>query len=687
MEIGYRDHRRTVDLDAPLATVMIGQIVKGDANADRFVLELKNGGQPADLAGYSADGLFINRFGMEVPLRATVSGSKIEMVLTGGCYDVGGAAVGHVRLISSDASQIRTVIRFVADVTRDGSGVAYDPDGVIGDLDELLAKLTAMETATADGIAAAKEARSAGAQAIADANAAGEAAKATAQAAADDATAAAETARSTIYTRAVAIPDESALAASHELHAQRDYPLNVAVHGFTYQEGEGDPSPENVRPIHGLDAALVHVGTKNLITKNDFPWVPENQIIALDFGDDKDYHFEKLTLSIEFENAMYTAGSAALLNFKKSNGTNNFVTSPAFCKDPANQVINGRRSVTYYNVTFSKLYIYFEANSMGLWTGKIINAQLEPGSTATPYEPYCANVIEPPLLPDNSPLMEGDTVENWVRSGCDKCITFDGSDDEVWSGPSESGSFMIIGLIGLPRIESAKKYSNRYAAYKGFSWNDLPDQHFSSNETLLVVKDKSIATLAGWKVHLAANPLTVFYRSTDYTPDKDLRVCKVTRQYYTHEFDGTESAPISIIQGNPRFTIDINGKPGIYNNGFCTHFIERSAVIGMNNVNNAISCFNTTSVYLRADMFATTSELQEFFVQQKENGTPVTYTYDLATPETYMTDPLPLLQPAALESETVTVTGSGETEVTYAHETKHYIDSQIAAAVALALNG
>ena len=37
------------------------------------------------------------------------------------------------------------------------------------------------------------------------------------------------------------------------------------------------------------------------------------------------------------------------------------------------------------------------------------------------------------------------------------------------------------------------------------------------------------------------------------------------------------------------------------------------------------------------------------------------------------------------EGLSFTVTGSGETAVEYPHQTKHYIDSQIAAAVALAL--
>lgn len=54
---------------------------------------------------------------------------------------------------------------------------------------------------------------------------------------------------------------------------------------------------------------------------------------------------------------------------------------------------------------------------------------------------------------------------------------------------------------------------------------------------------------------------------------------------------------------------------------------------------------------------------------------------------TYGDAGISLYKPNTLTGDTVTVTGSGDTSVVYAHDTKHYIDSQIAAAVALALNG
>lgn len=697
MDIGYRDHRRVVELDAPLVTVMIGQIVKGDANADRFVLEMKNGGKSADLSGYSADGLFINRLGMEVPLRATVSGSEIEMVLTGGCYDVGGAAVGHVRLVSSDASQIRTVIRFVADVTRDGSGVAYDPDGVIGDLDALLAKLTAMETATADGIAAAQEARNAGAQAIADANAAGDAAKATAQAAADDATAAAETARATIYTRAMAIPDESALAASHELHAQKDYPLNVTVNGYTYQEGEGDPSPDNVRPIHGLDAARVHAGGKNLLPQMTYYNYPYLGLVSIN-ADGRLSVSGKGVDAILFFDLSYPIkphdGLKAVIINDSGNKINwglviNYTNTARirFDKEVANKA-TGTVNLGSYDGLIYKLGIYLHP---GMDYDGSISVMLR-YDDGTNYEPYRANTINPPLLPDGAPLMEGDTVENDVLSGCDKVITFDGSDDEGWARSSQDTCFYRSTDEGIPSNASLV-FTNKFPVklYSGSSFVKDHDIFGLNNQEAIsmsmYMNPSGITDIDDFKAYLAANPLTVYYRSTEYTPDKDLRVCRVVRKRKAITLDGSETWTYILYEasvgGLYYFRFDPTGM-AISGNYVaadikCSRLPVTTAAQTATGV-QSISGDANGRLRIAIDGITTEDELRSYLAEKN-----IEVEYPLATPEIYYTDPLPLLPPAALVSETVTVTGSGETEVEYAHDTKHYIDSKISELVTLAL--
>lgn len=187
-----RDIRRRIELNEPLREVNVGQIVRGDANADRFVLELVENGQPVNLDDYNVSGIFINAIGLDVPITGDITGNVLTATLGRGCYDVRGMAGGFIRVANGDATVIKTVLRFTTDVLSDGTGNIYDPDKVIGGVAELLAKIAAMEEATADGLAAAAVARSAATEAVRIASAAGEEAKDVAQEAADKADAARE---------------------------------------------------------------------------------------------------------------------------------------------------------------------------------------------------------------------------------------------------------------------------------------------------------------------------------------------------------------------------------------------------------------------------------------------------------------------------------------------------------------
>lgn len=641
MSGAYRDIKRTIELDAPLMTEHIGKMVQSDAQAHRFILTLTDGGEAASLSGYSVSGKFVNAYGQGVSMKGTISGNVVTAVLDEACYHVPGMAGGFIRVQNADASIIRTVMRFTADVESDGGDAAYDPNGVIGSIDEMLAKIAAMEAATADGLAAAQEARSAGAQAIADAQAAGEEAKATAQTAADDATAAAETARSTIYTRAVAIPDASALAASHELYAQKDYPLNVAVHGYTYQEGEGDPSPENVRPISGLDAAQVHAGGKNLFDHSKiYPgFTFKNGVISVLAGTGYAHDLYTNTAGNDtkvpegyMEKLPYLAAGTYSFNYVSDSTVSLY------------SVDEDRTVHEYYNKKIITLprdtRVTLRVVSRDAIT--ISNIQIEPGSTATDYEPYLATTADLPLLPDGSPLMEGDAVENWVRSGCDVRKVISSADDLTLEGFDASANVV---------------YSDTVAA--------------------ITVADGVITTALTY-------PTTVYYRSTDYTPEKDLRVCRVVRKKGYIKLTGEETPSFITTNGPLQLNYNLPSYSANDNLEKCSHFKFSSSAA----TNNSFDVYSN-AFYLRFDIneYPDIDHAVEYVTQQYAAGTPLTATYTLATPETYMTDPLPLLPPAALESDTVTVSGSGETEVTYAHEPKHYIDSQIAAAVALALNG
>lgn len=161
MEKVIRDIRRRVELNEPLRTIDIGQIVKGDMNADRFVLELLENGKPLDLGEYSVSGMFLNAIGVDVPITGEVEGNVLTATLGRGCYEVRGMAGGFLRVANGDATVVRTIIRFTTDVLSDGTGIVYDPDKVIGNIAELMAKIAAMEDATRDARLATQEVREA----------------------------------------------------------------------------------------------------------------------------------------------------------------------------------------------------------------------------------------------------------------------------------------------------------------------------------------------------------------------------------------------------------------------------------------------------------------------------------------------------------------------------------------------
>lgn len=499
---------------------------------------------------------------------------------------------------------------------------------------------------------------------------------------------------------AVAIPDESALSASHELHAQRDYPLNVAVYGYTYQEGEGDPSPDNVRPIHGLDAAQVRAGGKNLLKAEeayaykygDLPIVQilnkgeTMQLAKTINGRPCAISFDIVASGVEWdESGKRRVGIEACIE-NTSAGVQNYDIGLWALSDQIPATGSYRATKTHNPIDivdgFDNAYplnMYFQGVKAGTVTIK--NLQIELNTSATPYEPYCANTADLPLLPDNSPLMEGDTVENWVRSWCDKKVVLDGSTGN-WHGTNNwfhvSSAALGISVDTDYPIYSATLKSGTNGAHPGSGGIAI-----YPSGTIVMLIDGVEKTTEAYLAYLAANPLTVYYRSTDYTPDKDLRVCRVVRNYrsakisdFAWQTEGLNASGLRSFYAPAIGTVYANGAVQ------CEKLPSEGA--HWQAVNNNIYSDKTTNrlyIIIKPDELEAGIGIVEALVAAVGDATVVYRVKE----ETYMTDPLPLLPPAALESETVTVTGSGETKVDYAHETKHYIDTAVAGAVAVAL--
>lgn len=158
-----------------------------------------------------------------------------------------------------------------------------------------------------------------------------------------------------------------------------------AVDLLPYQEGSGDPAPDNVRPIHGTDKVTITTAGKNLYNMALQETDSSNSFYGFAPMNNTDYTF---TVGI-VSRGIYVAYSDDELmpNLTSNNWT--------------------RLAVIYNNTTISfnsgthkwvRLTIYMADGLVDT------TYQLEFGSTATPYTPYLApsqTVIDVPVLSAN----------------------------------------------------------------------------------------------------------------------------------------------------------------------------------------------------------------------------------------------------------------------------------------------
>lgn len=505
--------------------------------------------------------------------------------------------------------------------------------------------------------------------------------------------------------KANVIIDTSARAASHELHAQ-DGTLAVTLYGKTTETGTGDKSPDNPYVISGVDVARVHAGGKNLFDISK---------VYAGLLSDGNIRIEGTTYNIDFYSSLSGWSTPVSDNVRNNliflNAGNYTITFDIAFDDTS---ITGKRLDICEVNADNTIREHHAVNSGGVFTvnesgpvtirketggaATISNIMLSAGSTATAYEPYNANVITPALLPSGSPLMGNgtvdDTVENDVLSGCDKKIVLNSS--KGWALRNESSLSKVsfssstimpdyfVDTIGFTAYADKCEVPKSRGVVPASGLEGLSVYYNGASQTdkILYLSITGVTTLADLDTYLAANPLTVFYRSTDYTPEKDLRVCKTVRRLKTATLDKNSAGGLGTTSdGKPRLSYPKFKDWTAYNNylsaldiGFCAS--EIAVIARTADGGTLVTNFNQTSFGIIFPEGTTHDQAKEAI-----DGTK--FVYQLATPEVYMTDPLALRKPTGIMP--VTVTGSGETAVEYPHETKHYIDSQIAAAVALAL--
>lgn len=553
-------------------------------------------------------------------------------------------------------------------------------------------------------------------QLIADLNAAGNAQQSAIENKAANALASIPEDYTALYNRAVrntdtkadAIIDTSAKAASHTLYAQ-DAPMHVTLYGQTYQAGSGDPSPDNVRPISGVDTAKVHCGGKNLIDIAQAAQRFENFNGAEKGWGSYADGIVTIKVNLGAHGRAFMAGQTVPVVAGVSYTVSADVYFPAGATNlkPTLGIAEKYKSLTavaaaetWERVSWTSVATKTESARVVCMGGsndmQFKNLQVEIGSIATPYEPYNANILDMTdelngeALYGNGTVM--DTVENDVPSGCDKTYTFNGTEQY---GPFNSSNWNTCAVFYTSKTLSDIQggfvpYSDRFSGRVVAT--SYTQEYVATHDTLTTymyfsvsferlgidpTKDTAIAD-AAFKAYLAANPLTVYYRSTAYTSEKDLRVCKVVRRVKKVECSKVDSEH-SNIAGLFKMVVP----SGYGSSGFqdrCNIF-KVSTAAWADIADMCVRYISHNDARFKWTAMAGNIDGVNAYLAEH----PLEITLPITTPEVYYTDHIELRKPVGLKK--ITVTGSGETEVAYVHDTRHYIDSQIAAVVALAMNG
>lgn len=152
--------KRRIDVDAEIQMTPLKSLyASGDKNAHIFELSLYRGAEEIDLSGASAQGYFIRADGYTVPITGAISGNIVTFTLSEGCYYV----VGNFNLIIkvSIGESRKSVFWGNGYVVRSMTDAIVDEKNVIPSLDELLAQISAAESAAKAANQAASAANSA----------------------------------------------------------------------------------------------------------------------------------------------------------------------------------------------------------------------------------------------------------------------------------------------------------------------------------------------------------------------------------------------------------------------------------------------------------------------------------------------------------------------------------------------
>lgn len=355
---------------------------------------------------------------------------------------------------------------------------------------------------------------------------------------------------------ALALKGTADAAQSITIYPDKGSNVIVTAHGFTKQEESGDASPENVRPI-------VNGGSKvNLFavpdvesTYIDVNYKVKNGVFSFSGTPAAQRLFKYASFPVDLEPGEYTAMANQYV------GGN---WAYAFLDDSGERIHYIDKSSLVKRFTFTlpkkcatvELYSYLGSS----FTGKYVSCEYIPclykgSDDGTPAAPNVGSEYAAVLgeangegvaIPLSAPLCQGDKLITKVKSGCDKSITFDGSSDENWIQAYAQGGRYVYSINAGQYVSVA--HTNWLPFTKSLSSGSVdtyfglytisPQTNFNVN---IPVGTISAASVDEWKAYLAEHPLTVWYRSNDYTDGSNKMVSFEIHARWVQVLNGKEA--------------------------------------------------------------------------------------------------------------------------------------------------
>ena len=449
-------------------------------------------------------------------------------------------------------------------------------------------------------------------------------------------------------------PMSTPTAASVTIKARGDRIAGLTMAGKTTQEGTGDPSPDNVRMISGVgmyDQCVVFDGSE------DEGWIQAPQqlsafSIASTFFMDK--RFDVYSIPATKMNSMPYGGlNWGAISDGEFGVSQDASRSYIFLKDSR-----------FSNVADFKSYL--SQHPLTLWY-KSVDYYKSTGPFYTVVElsgdPYRAVGFEL-----NQPLFDGDSLKVGGKSGFDKMVVLDGSADEQLlrkPGGKEGFYYFEVTTSVAPVIPQSAKIvgqilSDLYPALPtDMGYRGVKSVGIASNGKVCIF-DPNLVTETALRNNLAAHPLTIFYRSVNYTPEADIAVALESHVQAVLVLDGTttvtkdSSGYISVA-----FPSNVPAPKGTSKStNLCSIAkFEYSATANGFYVLTPVKLVIFGSAYVQAAGWTSGQDCKTYLTEN-----PATLVYELATPITYAR-PVPTMIAQPGEDGTFTVTGENSLSV------------------------